>query len=148
MIFYYLDSSAWVKRYFLENGTDLIQDLFIQNQKLACASLGLIEVVSTLARRTRTSKETDYEISQVMQNIRKDWKEFICIHLTSEVLNIAKDIAYNQALRGADAVHLASALVLQKRFIENNDQLIFVTADYELKTASEALNILTIDPNE
>jgi hypothetical protein len=108
MIFYYLDSSAWVKRYFQEDGTDLIQNLFAQYQKLACASLGLVEILATLARKTKASRVDDYVINQIMQNIREDWKEFIHIHLTSEVLDIAENIAYNQALRGADAVHLAS----------------------------------------
>ena len=28
MIFYYLDASAWVKRYYRESGTDLVQGLF------------------------------------------------------------------------------------------------------------------------
>lgn len=147
MIIYYFDSSAWVKRYFQENGTDWVQNLFIQDQKLACASLGLLEVVATLARRTKSIKIIDYEINQIMQNIEQDWKRFIHIHLTPEVLDIAKDIAFNQSLRGADSVHLASALVLQKRLL-NNNQLIFVTSDLELKIASNMVNILTIDPNE
>jgi predicted nucleic acid-binding protein len=147
MMIYYLDSSAWVKRYFQESGTDWVQNLFIQYQKFACSSLGLVEVLATLARRTKSIKTTGYENDQIMQNIEQDWKRFIHIRLTSEVLDIAKNIAYNQALRGADAVHLASALVLQKRFI-NNNQLIFVTSDHELKIASNAFNILTIDPND
>ena len=62
-------------------------------------------------------------------------------------LNATLDIAFNQSLRGADSIHLASALVLQKRLAHNN-QLIFVTSDLELKTASNTFNILTIDPNE
>jgi len=28
MIFYFLDASAWVKRYFKEKGTDFVQNLF------------------------------------------------------------------------------------------------------------------------
>jgi predicted nucleic acid-binding protein len=106
-----------------------------------------VEVVATLARRAKSIKIANYDINQIMQNIEQDWKRFIHIHLTSEVLDIARDIAFNQTLRGADAVHLASALVLQKR-LANNNQLIFVTADLELKTASNIFNILTIDPNE
>jgi predicted nucleic acid-binding protein len=53
MIFYYLDSSAWVKRYYQESGTTWVQSLFEHNQVLACASLGLVEVMATLARKCK-----------------------------------------------------------------------------------------------
>ena len=42
------------------------------------------------------------------------------------------------ALRGADAVHLASALVLESRLVDAEDRLIFVAADRELKEAAQA----------
>jgi predicted nucleic acid-binding protein len=82
MMIYYLDSSVWVKRYFQENGTDWVQNLFIQYQKFACSSLGLVEVSATLARRTKPTKNTGYENDQIMQNIEQDWKRFIHIRLT------------------------------------------------------------------
>ena len=53
MIFYYLDASAWVKRYYHESGTTWVQSLFEHNQVLACASLGLVEVMATLARKCK-----------------------------------------------------------------------------------------------
>lgn len=56
MIFYYLDASAWVKRYYQETGTTWVQDLFAQNQTIACASLGLIEVMATLARKEKAQE--------------------------------------------------------------------------------------------
>lgn len=53
MIFYYLDASAWVKRYYQETGTTWVRDLFSSNHVMACASLGLIEVMATLARKCK-----------------------------------------------------------------------------------------------
>jgi len=47
VILYYLDASAWVKRYYQESGTAWMQDLFAHNRTMACASLGLIEVMAT-----------------------------------------------------------------------------------------------------
>jgi len=52
------------------------------------------------------------------------------------------------ALRGADAVHLASALVLQSRLVDAEDRLIFVAADRELKEAAQASGLAIIDPEE
>ncbi|MDH3604096.1 MAG: hypothetical protein OEU26_31190 [Candidatus Tectomicrobia bacterium] len=53
MIFYYLDASAWVKRYYQESRTAWVQDLFARNQTIASASLSLIEVMATLARKAK-----------------------------------------------------------------------------------------------
>ncbi len=53
MTFHYLDSSAWVKRYCLETGSVWIGDFFAQAPAVACSALGLIEVLSTLARKKK-----------------------------------------------------------------------------------------------
>ena len=73
---------------------------------------------------------------------------FIQIQLTTETINRAKDLARDMALRGADAVHLASALVLQSRLVDAEDRLIFVAADRELQEAAQASGLAIVDPEE
>jgi len=63
-------------------------------------------------------------------------------------VNRAKDVAREQALRGADAVHLASALMLQSRFADDDDRLVFVTSDRELREAAQISGLDTVDPEE
>jgi hypothetical protein len=53
VIFYDLDASAWVKRYYWEPGTQWVPELFAQNPTRACAALGLIEVMAALARKQK-----------------------------------------------------------------------------------------------
>ena len=52
------------------------------------------------------------------------------------------------ALRGADAVHLASALVLQRCFADAEDRLVFIASDRELKEAAQSSGLAVIDPEE
>ena len=73
MIFYYLDASAWVKRYYRESGTRWVQDLFAQNPVIACASLGLIEVMATLARKRKTRDIDLLSFQQKVQELEEDW---------------------------------------------------------------------------
>ncbi len=68
--------------------------------------------------------------------------------MTSETGNNAKELTIKYALRGADAVHLSSALMLQKRFREKEDRLIVVASDYELKEAAKSSGLEVIDPSE
>lgn len=148
MIFYYLDANVWVKRYYQETGTTWVQDLFAQNPPIACASLGLIEVMATLARKRKT-REIDLSLfEQKVQELEEDWDRFIQVHLTAEAVDIAKELARDLALRGADAVHLASALLLQRRFVDEDERLILVTSDHELKKAAQSSGLVVIDPAE
>lgn len=62
----YLDASAWVKRYYQETGTEATQALFVEGAVLACASLGIVEVLATLARKrkARQISETQFRDSK------------------------------------------------------------------------------------
>ena len=148
MIFYYLDASAWVKRYYWEPGTRWVQELFAQNPTIACASLGLIEVTATLARKRKAREIDPLSCEQKVRELEEDWRGFIQIQLTTETTDLAKDLARDMALRGADAVHLASALVLRRRFADAEDRLIFVASDRELKEAAQSSGLAVIDPEE
>lgn len=148
MIFYYLDASAWVKRYYQEAGTTWVQDLFAQGRTIASASLGLIEVMATLARKAKGREIDSSMLAQKMQELEADWERFIQIHMTGEVVDTAKTMAKERALRGADAVHLASALLLRSRLAEDDDKLTVVASDHELQDAAQLSNLDIIDPEE
>jgi predicted nucleic acid-binding protein len=148
LIFYYLDASAWVKRYYQEAGTTWMQDLFAQGQMIASAPLGLIEVIATLVRKAKGREIDPPMLAQKMQELEVDWERFIRIQMTSEVVDTAKTVAKERALRGADAVHLASALLLRSRLVGEDDQLMLVASDRELKDAAQSSNLAIIDPEE
>lgn len=148
MIFYYLDASAWVKRYYQENGTTWVQDLFANHWAIACSSLGLIEVMATLARKLKAREIDPPLFEEKAQELEEDWDRFIHVHLTVEAVEIARKLAKKLALRGSDAVHLASALLLQRHSADEDNRLIFVTSDHELKEAAQASGLIVIDPSE
>jgi predicted nucleic acid-binding protein len=75
--FYYLDASAWVKRYYWEPGTRWVQELFAQNPTIACASLALIEVTATLARKRKAREIDPLSFEQKVQELEDDWRGFI-----------------------------------------------------------------------
>lgn len=148
MIFYYLDASAWVKRYYREPGTRCVQQLFADNVTLACASLGIVEVTATLARKAKAREISRAQLTQKGRELEEEWTRFVQIQLSVEAVNRAKEVARQQALRGADAIHLASALLLQSRFVEEEDRLVFVASDRELKDAARSAGFAVIDPEE
>jgi hypothetical protein len=147
MILYYLDASAWVKRYYREAGTDWVQSLFSQNSMIACASLGLVEVTATLSRKRKAGEIPAELFEQKSQELEEDWNRLIQVQFTAEAVDAARKSARELALRGADAIHLASAVLLRGRLAEG-DQLMLATSDSELKKAAQASGFAVIDPGE
>jgi predicted nucleic acid-binding protein len=147
VIVYYLDASARVKRYLQEDGTIWVQDVFAQQQTLACASLGYIEVNATLARKHKAGDITADQFAEKIRELDEDWRGFIEVRLSAEVVADAKDLASRLALRGADAIHLASALVLKSR-LSPDDDVPLVAADEELKAAAYSAGLTVLDPAE
>lgn len=62
--FYFLDTSALVKRYVLETGTDWILNLtdVSAGNNIAIAQISWVEVLSALSRRRREGTLSDYEL--------------------------------------------------------------------------------------
>jgi len=146
VIIAYLDASAWVKRYVQEPGTEWIQDLFIRQPLLACASLGFIEVMATLSRKRKAGEIGEAQFDAVVGDVERDWQGFIEIRLDADTMALTAPVVREFALRGADAVHLASALLLRQRLGDENDAVMFVAADEELKIAAQASGFPVLDP--
>ena len=85
---------------------------------------------------------------QKVRELDEDWSRFIQIHLSVEAVAQAREVARQRALRGADAIHLASALVLRSRFVEAEDRLVFVVSDRQLKEAVRSAGLSVVDPEE
>ena len=75
-----------------------------------------------------------------MQEFIEDWNRFVVLEVTDQVVKHAGDLAAQRALRGFDALHLASALNLRDRLAT---PVTFLAFDRELTLAAkrEALQI-------
>lgn len=146
MIIHYLDASAWVKRYVREPGSDWIQDLFAQQPLLACASLGFIEVMATLSRKSRAGEIDQSQFGRLVQELDRDWEGFIEVRLDTDTLVLATGVVRRYALRGADAVHLASVLLLRQHLTNRDDEVLLLASDEELKSATRASGLTVLDP--
>jgi predicted nucleic acid-binding protein len=146
---YYLDSSAWVKRYFDEPGSGKVNHLFEQqSEMLGCSPLGLIEVGSVLARKRKAGEVEPGELKSKRASLLKDWRHFLWVEVTSKVVERAFDITETYGLRGADTLHLASALELKDDLDLNVNEFTLVTSDHELKAAALQSGLIILDPQE
>jgi predicted nucleic acid-binding protein len=143
---YYLDASAWIKRYCAEEGTAAVADFFGRSPAIACAALGLVEVLSTLARKAKAGEMRTADLRIKCREAERDFGLFHKVFLTPALLGRACRCAQRYGLRGADTVHLASCLELKRLNWGVETEVVMVSSDAELLAGAAEADLVTRDP--
>lgn len=108
----YFDPSALVKLLTEEPGSDLAAELWDGCDAALSSRLAYPEVCAALAAADRNHDLTEHELDIAGQTWGEYWAAIRPVELTTAVEQHAGQLTRSQALRGADAVHLASALAV------------------------------------
>jgi predicted nucleic acid-binding protein len=109
----YFDSSALVKLLIEEVGSDLVDALWDGCDAVLSSRLAYPEVRSGLAAAARNRVISAAALEEAEEAWEEYWDSVRPVELTPAIERHAGELARSQALRGADAVHLASALALR-----------------------------------
>lgn len=153
----YLDSSALVKHYLNESGTDSINERLqveTENARPVFTSvLSFAEIHAIVARRTRERLLSVNEAAALHDRFDTDWVlGFTAIGLDTGVLIFIRDIVKMHPLKGADAVHLASALWLRDmtrvggKLLQHGERIVFASSDRQLTTAAQKYHLEIFNP--
>jgi uncharacterized protein len=112
---YFFDTSALIKLYHREDGTDTVDELVDQDQSLIVISdLAVVEMVSALAKKVRTQEITVDVFSTAVAAFEQDVAAFESYPLSYQILHDARQLLKSNGLvdglRTLDALQLASAL--------------------------------------
>jgi uncharacterized protein len=108
----YFDSSALVKLVLDEVGSDIAAALWNACDVALSSRLAHPEVLAVLAAAGRSHDLTKSEVSAAASDWELFWSSMRPVELSADVERAAGSLAASHQLRGADAVHLASALAL------------------------------------
>jgi predicted nucleic acid-binding protein len=117
----FFDSSAFVKRYVREAGTDVVLSWCEQATELCLSGIALPEIVSAFCRLLRENRVSPAQYQHLKTMLMADITDAAICDLTPEVIRHSIIGLEKNVLRGMDAIHLGSALALHVD--------IFVTAD-------------------
>lgn len=131
----YLDASALVKRYLVESGSEDVARLIAAATAVGTSLLSRAETSSALAKAVRMGALTREGGAAALQTFRREWPVFIRVQATEPVIAWADTLAWEQNLRGYDAVHLASAMLWQEGL---GDPITLATFDRQLWDAARA----------
>ena len=112
MALVYFDSSALVKLVLDEAGSDIAAALWNACDAALSSRLAHPEVCAALAAAGRNHDVTESEATAAAAEWEAFWAAMRPVELTADVERAAGALAAQHQLRGADAVHLASALAL------------------------------------
>ncbi len=130
----YLDTSALVKLYVRETGSRVVAKLARESAALATSIVAYAETRAAFARLMRAGVTVEKRHHERLKQFNADWESFMRIELGHALARTAGELAEAYALRGFDAIHLASALWLNDT---SGGKLRFAAFDARLRTAAE-----------
>lgn len=141
----FFDSSALVKRYVAEAGRETV-DFLVETAGVGAVSrLAYAEVLAALYRRRSAMPVDDAAFAAGVAAFREDWRALTVVEMTAEALGQVDQVIEKHRLRGADSIHLATALWLRRMALAD---LVLVAADRELLAAARREGFAVIDPQE
>ena len=134
----FLDTSAFAKRFVIEEGSDNVVALCQQADNLVVSVICLPELISTFSRLVREKKLANADYQKLKADMMADLVDVDICQITPAILASVVSLLESHPLRAMDALQVACALAVAP------DR--FVSADYrQLAVARKAgLNIVDV----
>lgn len=111
----YCDTSALVKCYCREAGSDAVLDLRRRAEATAISVVGYAEFHAAINRKRRDGDLPARDAERMLRDFDADWESFVRVEITPGLNKIVARLLKTHPLRAFDALHLASALLLRTR---------------------------------
>ena len=134
----YLDASALVKRYIVEQGSKETIALTAESEITASSILSRAEVAAALAKAVRIGLVTQEVARSAQRMFVRDWPDLVRVPVTEALVERAEGLAWEHGLRGYDSVQFASALTWQESVGEG---IVLATFDQRLWEAAKRMGL-------
>ena len=147
---YYLETSALFKRYRTEPGSNVVRELFDlrrPDETLSTSYLSVLELTSTASRLMRGRVIRASQYAGLIRAFRNDIAGYRIDMLPVEdaLVDEAINLYPGDPLRGADALHFASALRVNA---VTAPDFYLVSGDRELGNAARRHRLKVLDPED
>ena len=131
----FVDSSAFSKRYVLEDGSEILDHFLRRASQLALCTILVPEIISGLNRRRREQVLSQNDYRKIKRQLMEDVHDVVVLQVTPAVISRSVKLLETNVLRAMDALHVACALEWQAE--------IFATADRRQLKAAKNAGLLT-----
>lgn len=144
MRYLFFDTSALVKRYYEEDGSEKVDEMIDDKEsQVIITSLSVIETTSAFRRKYNRGGIEEDRMNQLLSAFFEEALEnFLILPLEESLTEYSFSLILTEDLRTLDSLQLSAALTV------NREDLWFVSADRELNRVAEAQGISTQNPQE
>ena len=132
----YCDTSALIKLYVEELHSSAVAKAIADADAIATSLLAYPETRATLARAQRDKRLRPSDFRQALAQFQQDWSSYVVLDTHQALMLHAGELAERHALRGADAIHLASAIQLAHDLQTSSAPMAFLAFDVPLTRAA------------
>lgn len=136
----YFDTSALVKKYFNENYSSEVIDLWINSTAIITSAITYAETVASFCRKKRDVQIENKIFQGIIKTFTNDWDSFIRFNVNDDLNIMIENLSKKYFLRGFDAIHLATALIAKEKI---QDDYVFACFDRSLLKAARNENMTT-----
>lgn len=139
---YFFDTSALVKRYHVEIGSDKVDKVFNDEDGIFLISeLAIVELASALQRKKSRGEITATDMNNTLARFAESvLRNLIVVGFRSGFIQRARDLVLKHDLRTLDAFQLAAALEFEPL------SPIFVCADDRLSDVARTVGFTVLNP--
>lgn len=152
MAAYFLESSAAVKLYVVEQGSAWLTRLVdpTGDHDFFLARIASVEIAAAFFRRARARTLSRMDALAALSSLRFDLQgTYQFTEITPGLANQAVEMAERHGLRGYDCIQLAAALRVQRRRLSRRlSPIVLISADLELNAAAQAEGLTVENPND
>lgn len=145
---YYLDTSALVKLYVREAGTQRMLRLAsgAPTDTFTVLAVSRIETYAAVRRRESIGDLTSHDVQAALAQFEQDWgKVYLVQPVTDRVLEEARSVLTAHVLRAYDAMQIAGCVALRAT---SGEEPTFVCSDRQLLSVAATLSLQTLDPTD
>lgn len=137
----YCDTSALVKLYVDEIYSDVVRLQVDRADAVATSRIAWAEFHAAVARRAREESADAPRVETAKRALADDWPSYLKIAVDQNIVEKAGEFADAFALRGYDAVHLATADHLMT---QSEELVMFACFDIRLNRAAKLLSMAVL----
>jgi uncharacterized protein len=138
----YFDTSALLKKYISEIGSENVDKLFLSATEIHISSIGQIEAISSFRKLLLEKEIENNDYDELKKEINQDFQFYNVIDITNEIILFSISTIDKYQLKSLDSIHLGTALSIK------NDIDYFVSCDQKLLNAVKKEGFKVINPKE
>ncbi|GAG36347.1 unnamed protein product, partial [marine sediment metagenome] len=111
----YLDTSALVKLYIDEPGSEEVKKRVAAARIVSTSRVAYVEARAGIAKKFREGELSESDRQRIIKELGRDWENYFIVEVSESVIELGGRLVDRHPLREFDAIHLASALLLKDR---------------------------------